>query len=108
MGARKATWRAVMSSIVAAAIAGCGSSSSCGSILSESVGPHACWLYPADHRGAVVGGTTAACPTANQLGACDITDHGPGACGVIYYGDDGFTVDEARRSCRAQGGAWSP
>ena len=104
----KATWRAVMLLIGVAAIGGCGSSSSCGTIVSESVGPHACWLYPADHTGAVVGGVVAACPTGDQLGVCNIFEHGPGACGVIFYGDDGFTVDEARRACRAQGGAWSP
>lgn len=104
----RAGWGALALLIGTATIGGCWSNSSCGAILSESIGPHACWQYTDFHEGAIVGARVGACPTAGQLGSCTLPDQGASACGVIYYGDDGLSVDEARRACRMLGGSWAP
>jgi hypothetical protein len=89
----------------------CRSSSSCGAVVSEyttPTGAHACWQYTDDYEGAVVGTAVTSCPTANQLGFCELNGDRSGACGAIYYTDNGLTAAQARQDCLDAGGAWSP
>ena len=107
----RATWGAAALLLACVVSGACRNSTSCGAIVSEYTAPtgaHACWQYTEDYGGIVVGTPVTSCPTANQLGFCAMDVDHAGACGEIYYTDNGLTADEARRDCLAAGGSWSP
>lgn len=89
----------------------CTAGTSCGAIASDYTAPtgaRSCWKYPDDYPGTIIGTRIGACPTANQLGACTVPIERGGACGLIYYADNGLTAAQARQYCQDQGGVWSP
>ena len=107
----KATWGPAALLLAALVGSACRSSSSCGAISSDYTAPsgaRSCWQYTADFEGPVVGTPVSSCPTANQLGLCELTGDRAAACGQIVYTDHGLTADQARQDCIEAGGVWSP
>jgi hypothetical protein len=110
-GRWRAAWATAALLFAAVLNDGCRSSSSCGAIVSESTAPsgaHGCWQYTEDFDGVVVGTPVSWCPTANQLGFCAMSGDSSGACGAIFYTDNGLTADQAQKDCEEAGGVWSP
>jgi hypothetical protein len=107
----RATWSAAALLLACLVNAACRSSTSCGAVVSDYTAPtgaHGCWQYTENYEGVVVGTPAISCPTANQLGVCAMDGDRTGACGTIYYTDNGLTADQARRYCLDAGGSWSP
>ena len=99
----RATWGAAALLLACLVNGACRNSTSCGAIVSEYTAPtgtHACWQYTENYEGVVVGTPVTSCPTANQLGFCAMDVDHAGACGEIYYTDNGLTADEARPGLR--------